>query len=93
MLVLSSLRSEIRRANTARSGLIVVMTKEHKRRHDGWESHLLRERKKLPTVIDESALDHETVFCSAGKRGLEIELAPADLVRLTSARTAPIGRA
>ncbi len=52
----------------------------------------LGQRKKVPTVIDESALDHETVFCSAGKRGLEIELAPADLVRLTSARTAPIGR-
>ena len=53
----------------------------------------LGQRKKLPTVIDESALVHETVFCSAGRRGLEIELAPADLVRLTSARTAPIGRA
>lgn len=52
----------------------------------------LGQRKKLPTVIDESALDHETVFCSAGRRGLEVELAPADLVRLTSARTAPIGR-
>ncbi len=53
----------------------------------------LGQRKKLPTVIDESALTYETVFCSAGRRGLEIELAPADLVRLTSARTAPIGRA
>lgn len=53
----------------------------------------LGQRKKLPTVIDESALEYETVFCSAGRRGLEIELAPADLVRLTSARTAPIGRA
>lgn len=53
----------------------------------------LGQRKKLPTVIDESALEYETVFCSAGKRGLEIELAPADLVRLTSALTAPIGRA
>jgi Cys-tRNA(Pro)/Cys-tRNA(Cys) deacylase len=52
----------------------------------------LGQRKKLPTVVDESALDYETVFCSAGKRGLEIELAPADLVRLTSAHTAPIGR-
>lgn len=52
----------------------------------------LGQRKKLPTVIDESALGYETVFCSAGRRGLEIELAPADLVRLTSARTAPIGR-
>jgi Cys-tRNA(Pro)/Cys-tRNA(Cys) deacylase len=53
----------------------------------------LGQRKKLPTVVDESALGYETMFCSAGRRGLEIELAPADLVRLTSARTAPIGRA
>jgi Cys-tRNA(Pro)/Cys-tRNA(Cys) deacylase len=53
----------------------------------------LGQRKKLPTVIDESALEYDTVFCSAGRRGLEIELAPADLVRLTAARTAPIGRA
>jgi Cys-tRNA(Pro)/Cys-tRNA(Cys) deacylase len=52
----------------------------------------LGQRKKLPTVVDESALEYKTVFCSAGRRGLEIELAPADLVRLSSARTAPIGR-
>ena len=43
-------------------------------------------------MIDASALEYETVFCSAGKRGLEIELAPADLVRLTGASTAAIGR-
>jgi Cys-tRNA(Pro)/Cys-tRNA(Cys) deacylase len=53
----------------------------------------LGQRKKLPTVIDQSALAYETVFCSGGRRGLEIELAPADLVRLTSARTAELGRA
>jgi Cys-tRNA(Pro)/Cys-tRNA(Cys) deacylase len=53
----------------------------------------LGQRKKLPTVIDRSALEFETVFCSGGRRGLEIELAPADLVRLTSARTAELGRA
>ena len=52
----------------------------------------LGQRKRLPTVIDESALEHETVFCSAGRRGLEIELPPAQLVRLTGATTAPIGR-
>ncbi|MBS2965575.1 Cys-tRNA(Pro) deacylase [Actinocrinis puniceicyclus] len=52
----------------------------------------LGQRKRLPTVVDRSALEHETVFCSAGRRGLEIELAPADLVRLTAARTAAIGR-
>ncbi|WP_405732129.1 Cys-tRNA(Pro) deacylase [Streptomyces sp. NBC_01537] len=53
----------------------------------------LGQRKRLPTVVDASALGHDTVFVSAGKRGLDVELAPADLVALTGAVTAPIGRA
>ena len=52
----------------------------------------LGQRKPLRTVVDESALAFPTMFCSAGRRGLEVELAPADLVRLTSAVTAPISR-
>jgi Cys-tRNA(Pro)/Cys-tRNA(Cys) deacylase len=52
----------------------------------------LGQRKALPTVVDESALEFATVMVSAGKRGLQVELPPADLVRLTRARTAPIGR-
>jgi Cys-tRNA(Pro)/Cys-tRNA(Cys) deacylase len=52
----------------------------------------LGQRQRLPTVLDAGALAHETVFVSAGRRGLEIELAPADLVRLCSATTAAIGR-
>ena len=50
------------------------------------------QRKRLPVVVDESALRFPTVFCSAGRRGLEIELAPADLVRATDAKVASIGR-
>ncbi|WP_194826392.1 Cys-tRNA(Pro) deacylase [Nocardia sp. XZ_19_231] len=50
----------------------------------------LGQRKKLPTVVDASALDWDRVLCSAGKRGLEIELAPADLVRACAAVTASI---
>jgi Cys-tRNA(Pro)/Cys-tRNA(Cys) deacylase len=50
----------------------------------------LGQRRRLPTVVDESALAHATVFVSAGRRGLELELAPADLVRLTGARVAAI---
>ncbi len=45
----------------------------------------LGQRKRLPTTVDASALEHETVFVSAGQRGLELELDPRDLVRLTSA--------
>ena len=48
------------------------------------------QRKPLPTVVDASALAWDRVLCSAGKRGLEIALAPADLVRLTNAVTAEI---
>jgi Cys-tRNA(Pro)/Cys-tRNA(Cys) deacylase len=46
----------------------------------------LGQRKRLPTHLDESALEHETILVSAGRRGLQIELAPADFVRLTDAR-------
>src|SRR6185295_5628345 len=45
----------------------------------------LGQRKRLPTVLDRSALDSETIYVSAGKRGLQVQLAPADLVRLTAA--------
>ncbi len=52
----------------------------------------LGQKRAHPTVVDATALDHPTVFVSAGRRGLEVELAPADLVRLTAAITAPVGR-
>ncbi|PWI43445.1 Cys-tRNA(Pro) deacylase [Streptomyces sp. ICBB 8177] len=52
----------------------------------------LGQRKRLPTVVDASALDHPTVFVSAGRRGLEVELPGADLVGLTGAVVAPVGR-
>jgi Cys-tRNA(Pro)/Cys-tRNA(Cys) deacylase len=52
----------------------------------------LGQRRALPTVVDISALDHETIHVSAGRRGLELELAPASLVELTGARVAPIAR-
>lgn len=52
----------------------------------------LGQRRRLPTVVDASALRWESVYVSAGKRGLQISLAPADLVRLCGARTAEIAR-
>ena len=50
----------------------------------------LGQRKRLPTTVDESALEWETVLVSAGRRGLQIELAPQDLVALTGATVASI---
>ena len=49
-------------------------------------------RRRLPVVVDETALGYATVFCSAGQRGMEIELAPADLVAAAGAQTALIAR-
>ena len=45
----------------------------------------LGQRRRLATTIDSSALAWETILVSAGRRGLQLELAPADLVRLTDA--------
>ncbi|SDY46745.1 Cys-tRNA(Pro) deacylase [Herbiconiux ginsengi] len=46
----------------------------------------------LPTVLDGSALEYETIFVSGGRRGFDLELAPADLLRAVSGRTAVIRR-
>ncbi len=50
------------------------------------------QRRRLPTVVDDSALAHPTVYVSGGRRGLDVELAPSDLVEVTGARTASIAR-
>jgi Cys-tRNA(Pro)/Cys-tRNA(Cys) deacylase len=50
----------------------------------------LGQRKQLPTHVDSSALQYETILVNGGRRGLQLELAPDDLVRLTDARVHPI---
>ena len=52
----------------------------------------LGHRRPLPVVVDDSALSHATVLVSAGRRGMDVELAPGDLITLAGARTAPVGR-
>jgi Cys-tRNA(Pro)/Cys-tRNA(Cys) deacylase len=52
----------------------------------------LGQRRRLPTAVDAAALAWPTIYVSAGRRGLQVELAPADLVRLTGATVAAIGR-
>jgi Cys-tRNA(Pro)/Cys-tRNA(Cys) deacylase len=48
------------------------------------------QRTRLPTVLDASADDFETIYASAGRRGLQVERAPADLRAITDARSVPI---
>ncbi|HOA26171.1 MAG TPA: Cys-tRNA(Pro) deacylase [Arachnia sp.] len=48
------------------------------------------QKRALPTVLDASAVEYDTVLVSGGRRGLDVELAPADLVRLTAATVHPI---
>ena len=50
----------------------------------------LGQRKRLPTVVDDSAPGLDLMYVSAGRRGLQVALAPADLIRLTGASVAPI---
>ncbi|THV18561.1 Cys-tRNA(Pro) deacylase [Nocardioides caeni] len=52
----------------------------------------LGQKRPHPTVVDASTLGHDTVFVSAGRRGLEVELAPDALVAATKAVVAEIGR-
>ena len=49
----------------------------------------LGQRKRLPTVIDDTATALDQMYVSAGRRGLQVALAPADLIRLTGATVAP----
>jgi Cys-tRNA(Pro)/Cys-tRNA(Cys) deacylase len=51
------------------------------------------QKRAHPTVLDESALGHATILVSGGRRGLDLELAPGDLVRVTAATVAAIARA
>jgi Cys-tRNA(Pro)/Cys-tRNA(Cys) deacylase len=50
------------------------------------------QKRTHPTALDASALDHATILVSGGRRGFDLELAPTDLVAITGAVTATIGR-
>jgi Cys-tRNA(Pro)/Cys-tRNA(Cys) deacylase len=51
------------------------------------------QKRRLPTWLDQSAVQWETIFVSGGRRGLELELAPTDLLAITHAQLAAIGKA
>jgi len=50
------------------------------------------QKKLLATVIDESSELFDTIFVSGGRRGLDLEIAPADLIAALGARSAPIAQ-
>jgi Cys-tRNA(Pro)/Cys-tRNA(Cys) deacylase len=50
----------------------------------------LGQRRRLPTVIDDSVEHLDVIYVSAGRRGLQVSLAPADLIRLTGAKVAQL---
>jgi Cys-tRNA(Pro)/Cys-tRNA(Cys) deacylase len=51
------------------------------------------QKRRLPIVIDASALELTAMFCCAGRRGLQMEIAPADLIKATGAKVAGIAAA
>ena len=66
----------------------LMADKTHAERATGYVSggiSPLGQRRRLPTHLDASALEHETILVSAGRRGLQVELDPRELVRLTDA--------
>jgi Cys-tRNA(Pro)/Cys-tRNA(Cys) deacylase len=50
----------------------------------------LGQRRRLPTVFDDSALEFETILFSGGRRGLQIEVDPREVIRLLAAETRPV---
>ena len=52
----------------------------------------LGQKRPHPTFVDSSALEHDTVYVSGGKRGLDLALAPQDLIDLLDAGTAHLRR-
>jgi Cys-tRNA(Pro)/Cys-tRNA(Cys) deacylase len=52
----------------------------------------LGQKRRLPVIVDRTAGSWDTIFVSAGRRGLELEIAPADLVRLAGADMAAVAR-
>jgi Cys-tRNA(Pro)/Cys-tRNA(Cys) deacylase len=70
--------------------------KDHAQRVTGYVSggtSPLGQRKRLPTHLDASALEHGTILVNGGRRGLQLELDPRDLARLTDAEVHAIASA
>ena len=75
-----------------RASMIEVAEAERLTGYDAGGISPLGQRKRLRTILDESAMGWERIYVSAGRRGLEIGLAPGDLLRLSQGEVAAIGR-
>lgn len=85
-------RALAKAAGTKKASLAPIEDAERTTGYIAGGTSPLGQKTKLPTFIDESIYNLETVYVSAGKRGLQIELAPQDLIELTDAKTAAISR-
>jgi len=79
-------------AGGKRAGLADVAAAERATGYVAGGISPLGQRRRLPVIVDASALGFATIFCSGGRRGLEIELAPADLISAAGATVAAIAR-
>jgi Cys-tRNA(Pro)/Cys-tRNA(Cys) deacylase len=69
-----------------------VAAAERAPRYGAGGIYTVGQNRRHPTVLDPTALEHDTILVSGGRRGFDLELAPADLVAITGAVTATIGR-
>ena len=79
-------------AGGKRAGLADVAAAERATGYVAGGISPLGQRRRLPVVVDACALGFATIFCSGGRRGLEIEIAPAALIRAAGATVAAISR-
>ena len=75
-----------------RAGLVEPTVAEHATGYVIGAISPLSSRRPIPVVLDSGAAAHRTIFVSAGRRGLQLELAPADLARVARAALAHIER-
>ena len=86
------LKALARAANGSKAAMAEVAAAERATGYVAGGISPMGQKRPHPTVLDETALGFDTVYVSGGRRGLDLGLAPADLVRMTSATVAAISR-
>lgn len=86
------LKALARALSGSRAAMAEVATAERATGYVAGGISPIGQKRAHPTVLDASAEDHGTIFVSGGRRGLDLEIAPVDLIAVTRAVVAPIGR-